>query len=339
MALGPIRSGRFNRDDDEDPPVVPGTNMKQPPAQIQQSPRDMAIQQAKQQSQAASQKQAAIQQAKAKSTAKSQSTSGFGSGYSGGDGVDRVQNTPQQNNANLQQQALSELLGQGPRDTAGDEARIQEMLQSTVGQGQADLNARMAAGGMGTSGALSSMSSDMRRMAARDAAQEISGIQQGARDEWLNRVNTGLGAYQADRGLTIQDVNANRGMDINEAGQAIDDRNTNRGYDISEEQGDRELDITEQQWASYIAALNAANAGPNTPRTTTVQTPEGEEVEVTEQPGEGMAGTVNEGKYGEDFEYAGAPPSGTTQVGTDEYGNTIWQDKDGKNYLVPAGRE
>jgi hypothetical protein len=116
----------------------------------------------------------------------------------------------------LAEDALRELLGAGPRDTGEDEAYIREMLASTVGKGQADLNARMGAAGFGTSGALGAMSSDFRADAARKAAGEVMGVRQGARDEWLDRVRTGLDGQFRDRGM----------------------------------------DMTEAQWEQYMAALN-----------------------------------------------------------------------------------
>src|SRR3989304_1191735 len=90
-----------------------------------------------------------------------------------------------QTNDALVEQAIAELLGGGVRDTSEDEALIRELLQGTVGQGQADLNARLGAGGFGTSGALGALSGDMRANAARKSAQEIMGVRQGARDELL----------------------------------------------------------------------------------------------------------------------------------------------------------
>lgn len=95
------------------------------------------------------------------------------------------------------QDVLSELLNSSARDTASEEAMVRELLAGTVGQGQADLNARMAASGFGTSGALGALSGDMRARAARDAAQEILSLQQGARDEQLARLGMGISGSAA----------------------------------------------------------------------------------------------------------------------------------------------
>ncbi len=110
-----------------------------------------------------------------------------------------------QTNDALAEQAIAELLGGGVRDTSEDEALIRELLAGTVGQGQADLNARLAAGGFGTSGALGALSGDMRANAARKSAQEIMGVRQSARDEWLERTMAGIEAEFKDRGLDLSD--------------------------------------------------------------------------------------------------------------------------------------
>ena len=109
----------------------------------------------------------------------------------------------------LANEALKQLLSGDVRDTSEDEALIRELLQSTVGQGQADLNARMAAGGFGTSGALGALSGDMRANAARKSAQEIMGVRQSARDEWLDRTMAGIEAEFKDRGMDLSEEQFN----------------------------------------------------------------------------------------------------------------------------------
>lgn len=125
----------------------------------------------------------------------------------------------------LANQALQELLSGGPRDTSEDQAYIEDMMRRSVGEGQANLNARMAAGGMGTSGALGQMSGDLRAQAAREAAGEVMGVRDEARNEWLRKVQLGLQGEMADRGM----------------------------------------DMTEQQWQQYLEILNAMNEQPDVP--------------------------------------------------------------------------
>lgn len=128
---------------------------------------------------------------------------------------------------------MRDLMGDGPRDTSEDEALINEMMRANTGQGQADLMAGMAAGGFGMGGAAQAGMGDIATRAARSAAGEVMDVRQGARDEWLERVNTGMEGYFGDRGLDQSD----------------------RGMDIDEEFRDRELDLTEEQWDQYMQAL------------------------------------------------------------------------------------
>lgn len=106
----------------------------------------------------------------------------------------------------LYDQALRKLLGEGPRDTAEEEALLREQMQRDVGAGQANLNARMAGAGFGTSGALSALGTDMRSRAAFDAANSIQGVRQDARDEFSRNAQAGLGAVNQDRNLDINEA-------------------------------------------------------------------------------------------------------------------------------------
>lgn len=117
-------------------------------------------------------------------------------------------------NDQLAQEAIAELLGGGPRSTADEEALIRELLEGTVGQGQADLNARMAAGGFGSSGALGAMSGDMRRQAAQAASGQILDVRQGARDEWLEQVMAGLDGEFGDRKLDMDEEQYKAYIDV-----------------------------------------------------------------------------------------------------------------------------
>lgn len=128
-------------------------------------------------------------------------------GQSGVDvGRSEVINRPPPSTDQMYEDALRKLLESGPRDTAEEEALLREQMQRDVGSGQANLNARMAAGGMGTSGALSALGTDMRSRAAFDAANSIQGLRGDARDEWSRNVQAGLGAVNQDRTLDVNEA-------------------------------------------------------------------------------------------------------------------------------------
>jgi hypothetical protein len=104
----------------------------------------------------------------------------------------------------LYNQAWRELLEGGPRNTAEQEALIREQMLRDVGAGQAGLNARLGASGFGTSGALGAMSGDMRATAALNAANSIQGVQQDARDEYLDQLGLGFSAGQDGMSLELR---------------------------------------------------------------------------------------------------------------------------------------
>lgn len=95
-------------------------------------------------------------------------------------------------NEELYDRAIRALLEGGPRNTSADEKLIRDQMLKDVGAGQANLNARMAASGFGTSGALGAMGTDMRARAALEAAKGISQVRQDARDEYLQKLGLGL---------------------------------------------------------------------------------------------------------------------------------------------------
>ncbi|MBL0320580.1 MAG: hypothetical protein IPP74_14990 [Alphaproteobacteria bacterium] len=107
-------------------------------------------------------------------------------------------------NEELYQQAISKLLGEGPRNTTEDEKLIRDQMLRDVGAGQADLNARMGASGFGTSGALGALSGDMRSRAALDAQKAISGVRTDARQEYLDRLGMGLKGSNDAANLAIK---------------------------------------------------------------------------------------------------------------------------------------
>lgn len=120
---------------------------------------------------------------------------------------------PQKTNDELAEDAIRELLQQGPRDTSGDEAAIQKQLEATVGQGQADLNARLGAGGFGTSGALGAISGDMRRQNSLAASDKVMGLRKDARDEYLDKLMAGMEGEFKDRGMDMSEEQYNAYLD------------------------------------------------------------------------------------------------------------------------------
>jgi hypothetical protein len=130
------------------------------------------------------------------------------SGGSDEDGQERV------SNEQMYDDAMRQLIGNGPRNTAEEERLLREQMQRDVGAGQANLNARMAAGGMGTSGALSALGTDMRSQAAFEAANAIQGVRSDARDEWQQNVTAGLGLMNQDRNLDVQEAKYQQYLDM-----------------------------------------------------------------------------------------------------------------------------
>lgn len=141
---------------------------------------------------------------------------------------------------------LRELMGNGPRDTAEDEATLRELMAAQTGQGQADLMAGMAAGGFGLSGAAQTGMADIGRRNALSTGRDIIDLRQGARDEWLQRISQGMEGYFGDRGFDQTD----REMDL-------DSGFRDRELDMEEEFRDRGMDLDEAQWEEYMNALEA----------------------------------------------------------------------------------
>lgn len=120
----------------------------------------------------------------------------------------------EESTSDLYDEVLRELLGEGPRDTAEEEAQIRNQMESDVSSGQAGLNARLAAGGGGTSGALGAMSTDMRSRAALDAANAITGVKDDARDEYLRKLALGMGGEMQDRSADMEEAQFDMYMEM-----------------------------------------------------------------------------------------------------------------------------
>lgn len=122
----------------------------------------------------------------------------------------------------LVEQALRDLLA-GQRDTTEDEAMIRERNEASMTQGLADNQARMAARGFGSSGALAGIDADIRGRAEQQALDEILGVRGDAEDDWLRRVGTGLGADLTRREYasreSARDAYADLLNDLNEEGE------------------------------------------------------------------------------------------------------------------------
>lgn len=82
---------------------------------------------------------------------------------------------------------------QNPRDTTAEEALIRQLMQDQLGQQLVDQRASMGRAGFGASGALAGIEADAQRKAAQAALGETFGVQQGARNEQLDRLRTGAG--------------------------------------------------------------------------------------------------------------------------------------------------
>lgn len=123
---------------------------------------------------------------------------------------------------------INDLLTGGPRDTSEDEALIRQLMLEQAGAGQADLNARLGAAGFGTSGALGTMTSDLRQQAALKAARDIMDVRQTARDDHFRDVGLGLESEFQDRGMDLTEEQYAQYMDILEAmyGPEPSDRDT-----------------------------------------------------------------------------------------------------------------
>jgi hypothetical protein len=215
--------GRFNRR--EPPPIVPGTNMRRPPRDIRPDGDEYDLQGPSygQPSNPNQQQQPPKPMTNPMASyGASGAPAATGSAAAvGGTGKAEVYRSDD----DLARDAYRELLENGQRDTTAEEKQIMDMLQSNIGKNQADLNARMAAGGFGTSGALGQMGADMRAQATREALDEIMGVRNDAYDDYLRATQLGMqGNYQ-----------------------------------------DRRFDMDEEQWAQTLDALNRANYDPKDP--------------------------------------------------------------------------
>lgn len=83
--------------------------------------------------------------------------------------------------------ALMELMG-GPRDLTDETATLQEQMDRQLGQALADQRSIGASGGLGLTGAQAALEGDTRSRAALDQSSAIFGLEQQARDEWLDRL-------------------------------------------------------------------------------------------------------------------------------------------------------
>jgi uncharacterized protein YnzC (UPF0291/DUF896 family) len=93
-------------------------------------------------------------------------------------------------------QAINDLLTgniQG-RDTTAEEAAIRDEISRSASANQAELMARMGAGGGGTSGAMSALTGDLQIKAANEAINRINELRSQARGERLDELETGISA-------------------------------------------------------------------------------------------------------------------------------------------------
>ena len=105
----------------------------------------------------------------------------------------------------LTEQAIRDLLsGQGLDTEAEKEARRQQASVDEAKKIQA-LRARTGLGGMGLTGAAGALESQVRAEGTRARAITEAELDRAARDEALRRLQTGIGAGQAERGMGIKE--------------------------------------------------------------------------------------------------------------------------------------
>lgn len=100
------------------------------------------------------------------------------------------------------------------RDIGAEEALIREQMANQAGQGLVDQRARAGARGLGDSGAMISMESDLRRQNALATSGALLGNQRDARDEELNRTLAAAGVMRGERGLSLEETKFDMLMDM-----------------------------------------------------------------------------------------------------------------------------
>lgn len=224
---------------------------------------------------------------------------------------------PPQTSEDAAYDAILELLQGDARDTSEEEALIRQLMQENIGQGQADLNARMGAAGMGTSGALGAMSADMRSKAATEAAKGIMDVRQGAREEQLDRLRLGLEMEMRQRGIELTEEQWSLVMDEITGGA---DTNHDGVVDPEEQQtaDDREQQGSFNEWLGGVEVYDPSPMNPfndNDP-------PGGESrpYRITKEEAE-EAAMLYGLRFSEPFESGGILGWGSMTMVTDQYGN------------------
>lgn len=127
-----------------------------------------------------------------------------------------------------------------PIDTQAAEDLARQNSEAALGRGKANLEARGGMAGMGLAGGQIAMGADLERQSGTDLANQILGIQQGARAENLQR--GAVGAEFVDRGMVRQqdqqftdDVLAQMGYVRDENGHLVPDGSTDTDYSGGEE--------------------------------------------------------------------------------------------------------
>jgi hypothetical protein len=98
------------------------------------------------------------------------------------------------------------VFGDGPRDTAEDEAAIRDSMNMAANNASGALTGQLGRAGFGLSGAGATMRNDLLAQAATRANQQIQGVRQGARDDHRADLETALGGEFGFRNLGIQEA-------------------------------------------------------------------------------------------------------------------------------------
>jgi uncharacterized protein YnzC (UPF0291/DUF896 family) len=226
--------------------------------------------------------------------------------------------------SSLMDQAINDLLTgnvQG-RDTTAEEAAIRDEIARSASANQAELMARMGAGGGGTSGAMSALTGDLQIKAANEAINRINELRSQARGERLDELETGISARNKAVEIANQEKLRQAYLDMiqsiyGEDGGGEGGGGGGGGLGAADKNNDGELSLEEQQ--NFINSFYGFNLiSERQPSTSSTSS----------------SGTGGGGKYM--LGSKGAVPENATLDRT-EGSYDIYTTPDGNEYWVPAG--
>ena len=214
----------------------------------------------------------------------------------------------------LTEQAIRDLLsGQGLDTEAEKEARRQQATVDEAKKIQA-LRAKTGLGGMGLTGAAGALEAQIRAEGTRGRAITEAELDRAAREEALRRMQVGIGAGQAERGMGIKEevFGLERDLYEKELDRDIDGDGTVAGAPVSDTVGnadpsdnpegekDEELSISEsertakalledqygEEWDDISEGTDADKMAWNNKKITTYTDRYGRTVEIFERPGD-----------------------------------------------------